>query len=411
MLRILLIAMALAVGTLAPAAVIKVCSSCPISSVKAGVAAAQNGDVLEVHEGTYREGPIFLEKSIHLKGVGRPVLDGEMEHSILTVHADSISITGFKIINVGRSYTEDKSGIRMKRCKNFRIEDNILENNFFGIYLEKCQNGKLNNNLITGEATDEMNSGNAIHLWHCQHIAVTNNSALYHRDGIYFEFVDSSHVENNLSEGNVRYGLHFMFSNDDAYKENTFRNNGAGVAVMFSRRIDMIGNNFKDNWGPSSYGLLLKEINDAEIIGNLFKRNTVGIYVEGCNRINYQKNDIINNGWAFKIAGGCQDNVISKNNFIANTFEVSMSSRMGNNTLDGNYWSSYSGYDLDKDGFGDVPYRPIKLFSYLVDRTPETIVLLRSLFIDLVDLSEKVTPAFTPEGLKDLNPVMKRSKW
>ena len=81
---------------------------------------------------------------------------------------------------------------------------------------------------------------------------------------------------------------------------------------------------------------------------------------------------------------------------------------MGNNTLDGNYWSSYSGYDLDKDGMGDIPYRPIKLFSYLVDRTPETIILLRSFFIDLVDLSEKVTPAFTPEGLKDMNPVMKR---
>lgn len=411
MYRTIVLSLVLAVGQLSMAATLKVCPSCPLSTVTSGIAAAQNGDVLEVHQGTYAEGPILLEKSIHLKGVDQPVLDGQMEHAVLTVHADSVHISGFRIVNVGRSYTEDKSGIRMKRCKSFRLEDNILDNSFFGIYLEKCHNGVVVNNQVIGEATDEMNSGNAIHLWHCSNILVQGNKAIRHRDGIYFEFVDDSQVLDNWSEGNLRYGLHFMFSNDDEYRGNTFKNNGAGVAVMFSRQINMYNNSFEDNWGPSSYGLLLKEINDAEIEGNLFKRNTVGIYVEGCNRINYRHNEIISNGWAFKISGGCQANNITSNNFISNTFEVSMSSSIGNNTLDGNYWSGYSGYDLDKDGFGDVPYRPIKLFSYLVDRTPETIVLLRSLFIDLVDLSEKVTPAFTPEGLKDLHPVMERSAW
>ena len=58
---------------------------------------------------------------------------------------------------------------------------------------------------------------------------------------------------------------------------------------------------------------------------------------------------------------------------------------MNDNKFDGNYWSSYSGYDLDKDQIGDVPYRPVKLFSYVVNRTPETIILLRSLFVDLIN--------------------------
>ena len=83
---------------------------------------------------------------------------------------------------------------------------------------------------------------------------------------------------------------------------------------------------------------------------------------------------------------------------------------MNDNYFDKNYWSSYTGYDLDKDGIGDVPYRPVKLFSYIVNRTPEAIILLRSLFIDIIDFSEKVSPVFTPDELVDKNPLMKRKK-
>jgi nitrous oxidase accessory protein len=75
--------------------------------------------------------------------------------------------------------------------------------------------------------------------------------------------------------------------------------------------------------------------------------------------------------------------------------------------FENNYWSSYTGYDLDKNGIGDVPYRPVKLFSYIVNRTPETIILLRSLFIDIIDFSEKVSPVFTPDNLFDNFPRMK----
>jgi nitrous oxidase accessory protein len=77
---------------------------------------------------------------------------------------------------------------------------------------------------------------------------------------------------------------------------------------------------------------------------------------------------------------------------------------MNDNGFEGNFWSSYAGYDLDKDGVGDVPYRPVKLFSYVVNRTPETIILLRSLFIDILNFSERVSPVFTPDDLVDPYP-------
>nr|MDP6908075.1 nitrous oxide reductase family maturation protein NosD [Flavobacteriales bacterium] len=50
---------------------------------------------------------------------------------------------------------------------------------------------------------------------------------------------------------------------------------------------------------------------------------------------------------------------------------------------------------------------PVKLFSYIVNRTPETIVLLRSLFVDIINFSEKVSPVFTPDELVDETPFMK----
>jgi len=169
----------------------------------------------------------------------------------------------------------------------------------------------------------------------------------------------------------------------------------------------MYNNTFKKNWGTSSYGLLLKEINDAEITGNTFEENTIGITVEGSNRIIYKNNDFKSNGWAVKVRGACYTNSFINNNFLNNSFDISYNSRLNDNVFENNYWSSYTGYDLDKNGIGDVPYRPVKLFSYIVNRTPETIILLRSLFIDIIDFSEKVSPVFTPDNLFDNFPQMK----
>src|SRR5690606_10920942 len=212
-------------------------------------------------------------------------------------------------------------------------------------------------------------------------------------------FSDQIEILDNLSTKNIRYGLHFMFSNNNTYERNTFENINAGVAVMFSKHIRMTDNVFRKNWGPTSFGLLLKEINDARLEGNRFEENTVGISVEGTNRIDYIGNDFSNNGWAVRVRGACYENRFLGNNFLYNSFDVSYNSKLNDNVFEGNFWSEYTGYDLDRNGIGDVPYRPVKLFSYIVNRSPVTMVLLRSLFMDIIDFSEKVSPVFTPDNL------------
>lgn len=385
---------------------IKVCSQCKVKSVAEGIKVASDYDTVLIKKGTYKEYNILVDKPLTLLGESFPVIDGEDRGEIIRIVADNVTIDGLFIINVGTSYTSDYAAIRVVKSEHYLIQNVVLEKLFFGIYLEKSNNGKVYHNKIIGDAVDEYNSGNGIQLWYSHNVVVDRNIVQGVRDGIYLEFSDNVTINNNASTNNLRYGLHFMFSDDDIYTNNVFENNGAGVAVMFSKNIKMIGNTFKKNWGTAAFGMLLKEINDAEITGNIFEENTIGINIEGSNRIAYKNNNFIKNGWAIKVLGACYANSFSTNNFLYNSFDISYNSKINDNEFNGNYWSSYTGYDLDKDGVGDVPYRPVKLFSYIVNKTPETIVLLRSLFMDIIDFSEKVSPVFTPDNLLDSNPLI-----
>ncbi|PIZ08900.1 MAG: nitrous oxide reductase family maturation protein NosD [Flavobacteriaceae bacterium CG_4_9_14_0_8_um_filter_34_30] len=394
------------------ASTITVCKECKVSTIKEAIEQAIDGDTILIKKGIYKEhGTTIIDKSITIIGEGNPVIDGEMKGTIFSIQATNFSIEGLHIINVGKSYLEEFAAILIVNSKDFQIKNNLLEYVYYGVLIEKSSNGIISNNTISSNAKEEAHSGNGVHLWHSENMTVSNNHITKMRDGVYFEFVNNSTVSKNTCKNNLRYGLHFMFSNDDAYLDNIFESNGAGVAVMFSKRIKMYRNLFKKNWGAASYGLLLKEINDAELKNNIFEDNTIGIHADGTNRILFTENDFLNNGYAIKVLGACYNNTFSKNNFLSNSFDLAYSGNINENVFDQNYWSSYTGYDLDKNGIGDVPYRPVKLFSYLVNKTPEAIILLRSLFIDIIDFSEKVSPIFTPADLVDSNPQMKKILW
>lgn len=397
----------------AMAETINICATgCDFQSIQVAIDSAKSGDSLLIKNGVYKEFDITIyKKSLYISGETGTVIDVENKGYGFRVEATDISLKNITIKNILMSYTKEYAAVFLFKSYDFLLENITIEGAFFGILVQKSKNGKISNNVISGEGTSEANSGNAIHLWHSEYIKIENNKVFMMRDGIYLEFGNFCEINNNLSENNMRYGLHFMFSNNNSYTANVFNKNGAGVAVMFSKQIQMTRNTFKNNWGPTSYGLLLKEINDADIKHNIFENNTIGVNADGTNRINFTQNNFFNNGYAVKVLGACYTNTYTKNNFLYNTFNLSYSGSLNSNTFSENYWSDYSGYDLNKDGIGDVPYRPVKLYSYLVNKTPEAIVLLRSLFIDIVDFSEKVSPVFTPENLIDDKPLMKKVIW
>ena len=113
------------------------------------------------------------------------------------------------------------------------------------------------------------------------------------------------------------------------------------------------------------------------------------------------------NGWGMKIQASCMENEIVNNNFLKNTFDISTNGSLVLNTFNANYWDKYEGYDLDKDGMGDVPYHPLSLFAVLTENTPSAMLLYRSFMITLLDKSEKVLPSITPDNFVDNKPLMK----
>ncbi len=388
-----------------------VCPTCPLKTLKAAFAAAADGDTVVVDGGHYAEGHLVLEKSLRLVGKHLPVIDGEGKVEILTVKANGVSIEGFEFRGAGVNFVEDQAAVKFVDAERCLVQKNRFVDNFFAIYLQRSRHCRILDNYIVSNAENELYSGNGIHLWNSYDVDIEGNYVAHHRDGIYLEFVRDSRIVNNVSEDQVRYGLHFMFSEHNVFRHNVFRHSGAGVAVMYSKHTLMVDNRFEYNWGGASYGLLLKDIDDSDIRRNVFYRNTVGIYADGSNRTSVYANDFVQNGYALRIFANSMGMIFMYNNFLGNTFDVTTNSTKSYNSYLKNYWDKYQGYDLDKNGIGDVPYRPVSLFAMMAENYPQALVLLHSPLVQLLNQAERVFPVFTPKAIEDDQPMMFRILW
>lgn len=372
------------------------------------VASAAPDDTIRVLQGTYAEGILHINKPLTLIGIGKPVIDGGGAGDVIEVTASGVTIRGFRIQGTKASNLNDNAGIKVVASDGVRVVDNELWHCFFAIHASKARDLLVQGNTITGDpAVAESERANGVHLWQCTRAAVLNNTITDHRDGIYFEFVTDSRITGNTSLRNDRYGLHFMFSNRDAYTHNLFQHNGAGVAVMYSKEVDMRHNRFVSNRGASAYGILLKEINDVTIDSNRFTDNTTAMMVDGCNRMEARGNEFRSNGWAVRLFSNATACHFLANTFTGNTFDLATNGNPVYNSFSGNYWDRYQGYDLDRNGMGDVPFRPLSLFAMVNERMPYAVVLSRSLLTGLMDQAERLIPSMTPEGLEDDKPLMR----
>jgi len=381
-----------------------------LTTIKQALAIAGPGDTILVRQGIYREKGLVITKPLCLKGIGTPVLDGEYKYEIIAVKASQVIIEGFRLIAGGTSGWNDIAAIRIYAQRDVTIKNNRLEHTFFGIFCQNAVRCLISGNTLSSDASNEIQSGNGIHCWHCDSMRIEHNEISGHRDGIYFEFVTHSIILGNHSFDNVRYGLHFMFSHEDSYIDNIFRHNAAGVSVMFSHGVTMLGNTFTENGGGGAYGILMKEITDSYVHGNSFLNNTIGIYMEGTTRVKVIGNRFNANGYALKIQASCSSDTITRNNFSGNTFDVATNGSLVLNNFDGNYWDKYEGYDLNRDGIGDVPYHPVSLYSMIAEKNPAVMMLFHSFIVTLLDRTEKIMPGITPENLKDDRPFIKQIK-
>ena len=372
------------------------------SSISAALHKAKAKDEILIYGKKIYKERLVIQKPITLKGVGTPIIDGGQRGDVIKVNADNVTIEGLQIQNSARSSQVDYCGVHVKDAQFVTVRNCVFRKNQFSVMFQNCKNGLIANNNISSNITYNPIMGNAVHCWKSDNMHI--------RDGIYLEFVNNSHIDHNTVSGCARYGLHFMFSHFNVYNSNRFNHNQAGVAVMFAHNVEMINNTFEFNRGTSSYGLLIKELQYSTIKGNRFRNNTVGLLVDGGSDLLVHHNEIKANGWGMRLISASTNDTITCNNFLGNTFDMTTNVSYNRNTVNGNYWDKYEGYDLDKNGYGDVPFHPLSLFSMLAEQNENVLFFFHSFLMNLLDATEKVLPSVTPDNYVDEYPHMKSYK-
>ena len=128
--------------------------------------------------------------------------------------------------------------------------------------------------------------------------------------------------------------------------------------------------------------------------------------IDGGSDLAVSHNEIRDNGWGIRLISASNNDTIRANNFRGNTFDLTTNVSYNHNFVDGNYWDNYEGYDLNRDGTGDVPYHPLSLFSMLAESNETVLLFFRSFLMNLLDATEKLLPTITPDNYVDHTPSM-----
>ena len=141
------------------------------------------------------------------------------------------------------------------------------------------------------------------------------------RDGIYFSFTNNSRVEKNLVH-HVRYGLHYMYSDGNVFENNTFSENAAGAAIMFSKDLSVLGNRFINNRGHRAYGLIFQSSDHSRIEQNEISENAVGLSFNQCNANEIAGNRVTQNYIGLRFGSNSDGNRFTENIFAHNLHPV-----------------------------------------------------------------------------------------
>jgi len=375
--------------------------------LQAAIDSAHSGDTLVLTTGIYT-GSVNIHRKLTLLGNQSSVIDGEGSGHVITVSAADVLIKDLKIQHSGDSLVDENSAVFITaEADRARIESNHIENSLIGIYLKGPDSAIISGNVIVGSRHHRMNDrGNGIYLWNTPGSIIKHNDIRYGRDGI---FVTTS--RNNVFHDNrlrdLRFAIHYMYTNDSVVTNNVSINNDVGFALMFSNHIQAKAN---QSIGDRNRGLFFNFANYSVIEGNRVSGGTekcVFIYNANFNQINNNTFEDCQIGIHF--TAGSERNEIFANAFINNRTQVKYVgtrhiewSKNGN----GNYWSDNAAFDIDGDGIADQPYKPNDLVDQIVWRHPMAKLLLNSPSVKLLKWAQSEFPGIHPGGVMDSYPLM-----
>jgi nitrous oxidase accessory protein len=231
----------------------------------AALAAAAPGDRLQLQAGDHA-GPILIDKPLTVIGTPGARILGSGAGKVVVIDAPDVTLRGLAISGSGLKLESEDSGIfATAQARRVRIEDNRLDDNLIGIYLKGAPEARVRANRIHGRRDLRMNErGNGIQIWNAPGAAIEGNEIRYGRDGIFVTTSrDNTFRDNDLSE--LRFAIHYMYTNDSRLIGNRSRGNHVGYALMYSRRLTV-----EDNLsaGDRDHGMLLNYANSSTFSGN-----------------------------------------------------------------------------------------------------------------------------------------------
>jgi nitrous oxidase accessory protein len=151
-------------------------------------------------------------------------------------------------------------------AKGCVIEDNVLIDTFFGIYLFQGQRMRWCATPAAGIGQDRGVVRECHFTLELGHLMIEDNDIAGHRDGIYFEFTTAATVRRNRSRSNLalRPALHVL--ERLRVQRQCVRGQWCGAcAVMYSKDVSYARQSLRAQLGAGRFGLLLKEISDSRI--------------------------------------------------------------------------------------------------------------------------------------------------
>ncbi|CAG0984102.1 MAG: nitrous oxide reductase family maturation protein NosD [Rhizobiaceae bacterium] len=371
------------------------------------VAEAEPGDVLLLEPGRH-DGPVVLDRPVTLDGAGRAIVQGNGEGSVIVVTGTDVTVRGLEIRGSGSSHQRIDSGVRLiPPATRARIEDNRIVGNLHGVDVHGALDSVVTGNTIVGRTDFRMNDrGNGIYVWKAPGTVIEGNDISFGRDGIFSNASSKGTYRNNLFR-DLRFAVHYMYTNDSEVSGNVSIGNHLGFALMFSNRIVVHDNlSLRDR----AHGFMLNYANNVDMRGNLVRGGT-----EKCTFIyNAHRNAIVGNRFenceiGIHFTAGSERNRLGGNAFIGNRNQVKY---VGTRYIEwsdggrGNYWSDHPAFDLDGDGLADSPFRPNDLMDHILWSQPAAKLLLGSPAVQLVRWSQATFPAILPGGVVDSHPLM-----
>jgi nitrous oxidase accessory protein len=375
-----------------------------LSPLQAHVDAAAPGATIEVAAGEYL-GDLILERPVQLVGRGRPRLVGSGRGSVVRIRADGVTVEGFDIDGrQGGDLALDSAGVHTS-ARRTTLRDLDIREAIFGVYLREASGAAVERCRIRGiPGREPGEKGSGIHAYNLEGFRFDDNEIVEVRDGLYLQNASRGVLRRNVAR-DVRYGLHYMFSDDNVFEGNSFENGAAGTAIMYSKRIVFRRNRFVRNRGFASVGLLFQTCEDVVAEDNLVADNARGVFIEGSHRITLRRNAIAGSDVAVVLYDPSGGHRFEGNSFLGNRSPLELVARRTDAVFAGNYWSGNDEPDLDGDGTSDRPYVLTSVFDHFRGNLTAADLLSDSFAAAAIGAAERAFPVLRAVPVEDARPL------